>query len=208
MRYFAHRGESCIHRDNSIESIQAAINGNYAGVEIDVQLSRDNILVLYHDIYIKDRFVNKLYYRELAELNVISLDKLYNTIDLSETNILLDIKGTDINIVNMLNEFYLKHDYHRVIFCSFNRNIARNIPKCFRRGIIFETVYSENEYEALTSGFDVVVMHWTCLCSSFLNHCIRNEIKTFTYTHKEPMELKYMKKFNVDFIITNGFPNV
>ena len=205
MKYFAHRGESCIHRDNSIESIRAAINGNYSGVEVDVQLSCDNVLVLCHDLYIGDKFINELSYKELGELNIISLDELYNTLDISKTTILLDIKGTDIHVVDMLIDFYLKHDSENVIFCSFNRNIALSIPTCFCRGVIFESIFSEYEFEKLISGFNVVVIHWTCLSSCFIEYCITNHIKTFTYTHKEPMELKYMKKFDVDFIITNGF---
>ena len=50
----------------------------------------------------------------------------------------------------------------------------------------------------------IVVIHWTCLCKDLINFCKKNNIKTFTYTHKEDMELEYMKRFNVDYIITNG----
>ena len=205
MKYFAHRGESLIHRDNSIESIRAAINGNYNGIEFDVQLSRDNVIVLCHDLYIKNKFINELDYKDLDELGVISLDKLYNTLDLYNIDILVDIKGTDIEIVQSLREFYTKHDATRVTFCSFNRNIVRKFPRYMKRGIIFETIFEESEYESMTRGFDAVVIHWTCLSDSLVTYCRKNGIKTFTYTHKEQMELEYMKKFNVDSIITNGF---
>ncbi len=205
MKYFAHRGLSSIHKDNSIASIRAAIlDYNYTGVEIDVQLSRDNVIVLCHDLYLGEKFIKDLEYKELAELNVISLNHLYETVDISDMNILIDIKGTNENIVNELYKFYMDYDYDRVIFCSFNRKIANKLPPCFNRGIIFESIFSETEYEKMTSGFQVVVIHWTCLCSDLILYCRSKKIKTFTYTHKEKMELEYMKKFEVDFIITNG----
>lgn len=204
MKYFAHRGESLIHRDNSIKSIGSALNGKYSGIEFDVQLSRDNVIVLYHDLYIGDSFINELYYKDLIEFDIISIDKLYETLDLSSIDILIDIKGTNMKIVELLQEFYTRHNYSRVIFCSFNRNIVRKINRCFNRGVIFETIFDETEYETIISGFDAIVVHWTCLSDSLIKYCRNNSIKTFTYTHKEYMEFEYMKKFDVDFIITNG----
>ena len=52
MRFYAHRGLSKRYKDNSVESIREAIYENYDGVEIDVQLSKDYEIVLFHDLYI------------------------------------------------------------------------------------------------------------------------------------------------------------
>ena len=54
MKCIAHRGYSIKYKDNSIEAIQEAINRDYDGVEIDVQLCGTGELVLHHDVYLDD----------------------------------------------------------------------------------------------------------------------------------------------------------
>jgi len=204
MKYFAHRGLSSVNKDNSELSISEAIKHGYYGVELDVQLSSDNELILCHDLYMNDKFVNDLSCDELESMGIISLKYVYENIHLSNTQILLDIKGTNVYIINMLIEFYNTRNHENVTFCSFNRNLAHLIPSFFNRGVIFESILHKSEYNVMTSGFDSVVIHWTCLCSEFNEFCRKNNIKIFTYTHKEKMEIEYMKKFEIDYIITNG----
>jgi hypothetical protein len=42
------------------------------------------------------------------------------------------------------------------------------------------------------------------LDKEFIAFCKDKNIKVFTYTHKEPQELEYMLRYDVDGIITNG----
>lgn len=45
----AHRGDCQYFIENTYESVQAAINGGIKHIEIDVQLTKDGIPILYHD---------------------------------------------------------------------------------------------------------------------------------------------------------------
>src|SRR3712207_1806426 len=51
MRIIGHRGTpSCsLHPENTLQSIRAALDAGADGVEVDVQATRDGVLVLAHD---------------------------------------------------------------------------------------------------------------------------------------------------------------
>ena len=102
MRFYAHRGLSKRYKDNSVESIREAIYENYDGVEIDVQLSKDYEIVLFHDLYINNKFIKDMLFSELRDLGIISLCNLYDNLDLSNVNLIIDIKGIDKQIICLL----------------------------------------------------------------------------------------------------------
>jgi len=206
MKIIAHRGYSLKYKDNSIESIKGAIDREYDGVEIDVQLCRTGELVLYHDIYIEKEFVCEMSLEYLRSLGVCSLQDVYDNVpEIRQTLLLIDIKGSSLKTVDALKTFYMFKPTKHVIFCSFNRKIIYNLPKSFQRGSSFETTFHEKEYEYVTSDIQAVVLHWTCLDDKFINYCKKNDINVFTYTHKDEKELEYMNRYDVDGIITNGF---
>ena len=206
MKCIAHRGYSIDRIDNSIDAIQEAVHRSYDGIEIDVQLCASGEIVLFHDVYVGEQFISDLCLNELKQLGICSLKDVYREIpEIKDVFILLDIKGNNIQIVKALVDFYKDKPSHNVTFCSFNRKILYAFPDMFQRGSTFETTFTENEYEMITTGLKVVVLHWTCLDHHFISYCKMKDIKVYTYTHKEDKELEYMYRFNVDAIITNGF---
>src|SRR5690554_5141083 len=77
--YFAHRG---LHKDrsvtpeNSLAAFALTVENNY-GIELDVQLSKDKVPVVFHDYSLKrvcgvDRKVSELSFNELRELCLFS----------------------------------------------------------------------------------------------------------------------------------------
>jgi glycerophosphoryl diester phosphodiesterase len=205
MKYMAHRGYSLKYRDNSIDAIREAILRGYDGVEIDVQLCGTGELVLHHDVYLGDDFVENMSLEKLRKLGVYTLKDIYDHVpDIRKTTLLIDIKGKDDSVIGALMEFYKTEPTKDIFFCSFNRKILYNLPYGFRKGSTFETTFRDVEYETITDRLDAVVLHWTCLDHSFITYCKMKNITIFTYTHKEDMELHYMNKFNIDYIITNG----
>ena len=205
MLWIAHRGYSIDFRDNSVEAIREAVRRGYHGVEIDVQLCKTGEIILHHDVYIGDSFIKELTLDQLDEMGVISLRDVYEDIpEIENTVLLLDIKGSDHAIIEALRMFYMHRSTANVTFCSFNRSLLFNLPYGFTRGSTFETSFNVDEYDVITRGLSAVVIHWTCLSHAFITYCRMRDIRVYTYTHKEPMELEYMYKYNVDGIITNG----
>lgn len=76
-RYYAHRGlhkEKSIAPENSLAAFQLAVDHNY-GIELDVQLSKDNIPVVFHDFTLNrlcgvDKKVRDLTFEELRMLTL------------------------------------------------------------------------------------------------------------------------------------------
>lgn len=206
MKCIAHRGYSNMFKDNTIESIQGAINRGYDGVEIDVQVCLTGELVLFHDLYDGDEFISSLTIDEIRTREIVTLQDVYDKIPIIEdTLVILDIKGSDLRVVQKLINFFEDRKTSNVYFCSFNRKIVYNLPHFLNRGSTFETVFHETEYDRVTSGLNVLIVHWTCLDDSLISYCKKKNIRVYTYTHKEDKELEYMYKYSVDGIITNGF---
>ena len=76
--YFAHRGASWIEQENSIKSFCKAIELGCNGVEMDVQITKDKKVILYHDMFIKKQ--NEIFY--INELTYYQLEKVMR--DLNE----------------------------------------------------------------------------------------------------------------------------
>ncbi len=64
----AHRGDSIHHPDNTVAAIQGAWKAGADVVELDVRLSADGVLILFHDPEIKGRRVKDLTHAQLNEL--------------------------------------------------------------------------------------------------------------------------------------------
>lgn len=206
MKCIAHRGYSLKYRDNSIEGIKEAIHREYDGVEIDVQLCETGELVLFHDVYVNRRFISEISLEKLKEYGVCTLQQVYEDIpEIRQTLLILDIKGADFNVVKALEKFYENESTENVFFCSFNRKIIYKLPPEFKIGSTFETTFHESEYPLMTMGLNAVVLHWTSLDHDLISYCRSQDIKVYTYTHKEDEELEYMYRYGVDGIITNGF---
>lgn len=205
MRFIAHRGYSIKHRDNSIDAIVEAMKRGYYGVEIDVQLCKSGELVLFHDVYVGGKFISEMTLQELWKHDVYSLREVYETVpEIRETHLIVDIKGSDLNVCDALTRFYLEEPTERVLFCSFNRKILYRLPIQFKKGSTFETTFDRSEFDMITRELSAVVLHWTCLDEAFILHCKAKNILVYTYTHKEVNELEHMYKYDVDGIITNG----
>lgn len=206
MKCIAHRGYSRKYKDNTIEAIREAIHREYDGVEIDVQLCETGELVLFHDVYTQGKFISDMSLGEVKKLGIITLQQVYEEIpQLRRTLLILDIKGADLRVVKALEMFYEKESTENVLFCSFNRKIVYRLPKEFKIGSTFETTFHKSEYPLITMALNAVILHWTCLDHDLISYCRSEDIKVYTYTHKEDEELEYMYRYGVDGIITNGF---
>lgn len=70
--FFGHRGAPKLERENTLESIQKAIEMGCDGIELDIQMTSDNILILFHDVYIthnnKKCYISNLSHEEINNI--------------------------------------------------------------------------------------------------------------------------------------------
>lgn len=77
----AHRGASCLERENTLAAFIAAGNRSYFGIETDVHVTKDGKLVIMHDsdtssrdISAESRIIEESYYGELENIRLLDTD--------------------------------------------------------------------------------------------------------------------------------------
>ena len=94
----AHRGYSELYGDNNIISFQKAIENNFDMIEMDIQLSKNNDIIIYHDIHIQNRYIKNIHSEELyLNYNIITLTDFFSQVDYKKIKINFDLKGTRMN---------------------------------------------------------------------------------------------------------------
>lgn len=98
MLIIGHRGAKGLAPENTLASLQAAIDAKVDMIEFDVRVTADNVPVLHHDPVIKTDSGQKLAIRktsfsdlQLAKKDLLTLEAALQFID-RQTGVLLDIK--------------------------------------------------------------------------------------------------------------------
>ena len=144
MNYWAHRGLSYLYPENTLEAFERAFQYDICGIELDVQLSKDEQLVVIHDETL-DRttdlqgYVKDYTLAELKEAKITFKDKIYRIPTLaevfslcrdhlaeSETYINIELKnsvfpypGMEKKVLEMVKAFELQD---HIVYSSFNHD--------------------------------------------------------------------------------------
>ena len=203
----AHRGYSEMFPDNTIPSFQSAIKVGFDMIELDIQLCKNNEIVVFHDTYLDLKLLSEITIEECREHGMISLEDFFDKIDSKQIKIYLDLKG-NIELSKVLLTFLISRDlyYQNIYIASFNRKSMRelqnsNLPLVL--GFTSETGFTIDDMSHLIKNYDFFCVHWTVLDDKLIDFLHKNNKKIFTYTAKETFILNYMKQFNVDGIVSN-----
>lgn len=152
MRVVAHRGGGFDYPENSLLAFQNSKGKGCSAIEFDVRLTKDNIPILFHDPTIErltgqTGTISEMTWEELKELDItynhplrhkfsdgerIALldDALQECLN-SEQRIIIDIKETRMDIVQIVLDTYKKYPklFERGLVTSFNPIIVYMIRK-------------------------------------------------------------------------------
>ena len=144
MKLISHRGlNNHEYKENSREAIISSLNEDYiAGVEIDIRLTKDKKLVLYHDKLInigidKEKYVKNLTLSELKTYTNNTVCELNELLIELNTNkeILIEIKYEDNNykeIVDIVYETIKNYLNLNIKICSFNKDVISYFKKKYK----------------------------------------------------------------------------
>lgn len=223
----AHRGSSSSAPENSKASLLQALKDGATGVEIDLQLTSDNEVVVIHDETI-DRtssglgFVKDMTLKELKEYDIGSFfDPKFKTeriITLKEALELLknskiinlEIKkmvnfnhNIEKEVVNILESLDLNN---KIIVSSFNHDsldIIKNINNdVLTAPLFYARVFNPWEY-AKRLGSKYLHLYYKAVDKALIDNCHKNDIKVNVFTVDREEDIKKMIELNVDGIITN-----
>ena len=107
MLQIAHRGYSFKYKDNNLISFLEAINNDFDIIEMDLQLNKNNEIVIYHDLFFEDALIRNLSNNKIKEYNILTLKDFFKNFDYP----FLRLKTENIDkykqITNkLLNEYY------------------------------------------------------------------------------------------------------
>ena len=219
-----HRGAKGYIAENTLESIQKAINLGVDGVEIDVFRCASGEIVVFHDKKL-DRLTNSTGFIEemtISSLNSVLVEGKYKIPTLEEVLTLIDgkillnveLKGkntaekTALILKNFVSN--TKWESSQLIVSSFNwdelkifKNENTNIPI----GVLNEK-NTLNEVLDIAIKLDAVAIHpnFSSLNQKIVDTIHDSGFKIYSWTINNPEEINKAINFGIDGIITD-FPD-
>ncbi len=226
---YAHRGASGYYPENTILAFEKAIEMGATGIETDIQMTKDGVLVLIHDEKV-DRttdgvgLVKDYTYEELCTLNAgtsfssiykgLKIPTLQELIEFSkDKNILLDLelKNNEVQYPNIeeklveMIQFYNIEDI--VVVSSFNHYSLVKIKKLSKRikiGLLYMAgLYHPEEYAKALNAEALHPYFPDVNDSKIIKDIKKSKILINPFTINDEAIMKEFINYGVDGIITN-----
>ena len=219
----AHRGFSALYPENTMLAFtKAKEQGLCDGIELDVQLTKDNVPIIIHDEDLERTTgqlgkVKDFTYREIRTLNagnnqkIPSLEeylefaksnKIYTNIELK--NSVIDYKDLELITLNLIYKFGLKED---VIISSFNHESmikVKNLDKNIKTGLLYDNLMHNPQEYCKTCNSDAMHPNYTSLLiSSNIEKLQKSNIDINAYTVNDENHMRYLVDKKITSIITN-----
>ena len=125
--------------ENSMKAFRAAISSSYA-FELDVQLTKDNVLVVFHDFDLKrmtgiSKKLCDCSYDELLQYHLLNtkekIPTLKQVLELNKDKVMIDIEIKHTRKIKLICEKLVEEllPYHNFVLKSFNPKIVRYLKK-------------------------------------------------------------------------------
>ena len=210
MHLIAHRGYSDLYKDNTIEAFYAAIENNFDIIELDIQLTKDNYIIIYHDINIDDKLVCNMSLEliKCIDSDIITLECFFANIDLDKVSVYLDVKGSDFICIYLHNILKSINRNDKILIGSFNLRFLERLYEqdiTYNLGIITENVLPDEIYKHYISTINIafVSFHWTVLNNRTIRYLHLNNVLVYSYTCKNDNIKGFIMEYDIDGIVSN-----
>ena len=208
--------------ENTIESVQKAIELNVDGIEIDIFKSKTGELVVYHDPFLSrlsnsNAFIEQISLDSIKKIELIGgyfIPTLKEIVDIIPEKIFLNIelKGQDTAfetnkiIINHLNTY--NFPISKFIISSFRwdelkkiRSFNKDIPIA----ILVDSLYKIDDAIKLAKQINAVALNLNkeFITKKIVNKIQSKNIKVYPYTINTPRNIRKMRSMGVDAIITD-----
>lgn len=233
MKVIAHRGASGYAPENTMSAFNRAVEMNVHGIELDVQMSRDNEIVVIHD-YKVDRTTNgigKVRQHTLEELRgldsgtwfdvafkdekIVTLEEVFQKMP-SDMLINVEIKNqakVKDDIASKLVGLIEKYDRHdTVIISSFDHTVLKEVSDLksgIRLGVLLYASLVEPWRYINRMEMDIHSIHCALeyTDATFIEESQKRGFKVYVYTVNDRADAEYLMDAGVDGIITN-YPDI
>ena len=220
MLKIGHRGAKAHVAENTLESIQQALDMGVDGIELDVHVCATGELVVIHDFTV-DRTTNgkgevsKLSLTELKKLKVednYKVPTLQEVISLVDKKCFINIEMKGRHTAKPLSGFLERlvkeggYSYDDFIISSFQREelqIMSEISPEVHLGVLTQASVAQAWEWAEEFKAKAIHPHYTLLTESNVVKAQQAGYKIFTWTVNEPEDIARVKSFGVDGIISD-----
>ena len=224
MKIIGHRGAPSLAPENTIESFETALNQNVDGIELDVQLTKDNELVVKHDLHthtLNGRYdlICNYTFQEIQKMNS-KIPNLENVLKIIPPNIELhiEIKSNQLDNKMIIDKIYaliIKYKLNRqTILSSFNPfvlSMFKRLNDSIRLGLLwtqcpqepwFITHYSY--YKIKPESFHASIEYITPEIADWAKN---QNMKLYYYTVNSLSSLNKAESLYADGIFSD-YPNI
>lgn len=197
-----HRGAPRLARENTLEALRLALEKGMDGVELDVQMTRDGVLVVHHDFALEGRPLSAWVSSKLPshiprlEEVLLQLKGAYVNVELKS---LPPSDGREVALAELLSRFSLD----RIWVSSFDPfallRLRRQNPR-ISLGFLFSEV----------EGFDLLPcleVDWVHPEESLLTEErvreLKGKYKVAAWTVNDKLRMEELSRFGVDALITD-----
>ncbi|WP_100400372.1 glycerophosphodiester phosphodiesterase [Bacillus sp. FJAT-44742] len=225
---FAHRGASITHPENTMAAFQAAVDAGAEGIELDVQLTKDEEVVVIHDNTVNrttDGFgaVHELTAKEISKLDAGSwrdasfrgekVPLLKDVLEwLTDKEILINIelkkhKPGYETLAKKVTDVIKEHNVQKkIILSSFYHSIMvdlhQNHPDIESALLVTAGLYDPLSYMKST-GITSLHANVNTITVKEMQELQRHGIKVRVYTVNNPIEIKCCIKAGFDTVMTD-----
>jgi len=226
MLVFGHRGAPSIRPENTIDSFKAALAHNVDGIELDIQLTSDGEIIVYHDFEILDHnnvshLISKLSFSQIQQMcpkfkipnfeevcQIFPQEKFFN----------IEIKSKNLNnnyiiqkTIQLIQQYKLME---HVIISSFNPFVLLQLKRyapSIRRGLLWTGNNSEGWFVTRYSSKYIAPYSFHAnidyINNKMVNWALKNKIKLFYYTINTKAELDKAQQFRANGIFSD-YPTI
>ena len=209
MLKIAHRGYSSKFGDNNLLSFKKAIEHHFDYIEMDIQLNKDNSLVIYHDISYNQKRINNMNDNEIKNNNILFLKDFFKEININhykDLKLVFDLKNSE-NLSQIVYHFLIDNNINldQIILASFNSLhldyfINHHDMDKFQLGYISSNNNIHYEY---LDKIKYIILDISTINNELITKLKKLNKIIFCYTCYSKCELNLFKKYNIDGVISN-----
>lgn len=201
----AHRGYSKLYGDNNYISFQKAFENNFDCIEMDLQLNKENEIVIFHDLSFNNKKIKEMNNDEIKKNSILFFDDFIKKFDYQKIQIILDLKGCD-ELSKYLLEYFEKNfiNTKKIIIASFNeKHLLQLKNKNLNLGFITSNNFNNELFFQIIKFCKYILIDINVIDKNFVEICKKNEKIIYCYTCHNEYEKKNFDLFDIDGIITN-----
>jgi len=211
MLKIAHRGHSEKGRENTLYAFETAKSRGFDMIEMDIQLDKNDEIVIYHDVHMDFEMVETMTFLEMKRKcpELLRLSDLFEQFDYTNIRIYLDMKGS-YRLAFFLCKLLVKMKINmtNIWLASFNimhLELVQSINPEYKVGYITSNTLSNEQSDYIVNKCNIrfICYNWDCLYEENIQRLHEQGVMVFYYTLSNPKILYYTSRFDLDGIVSD-----